>query len=64
MSIRSLQSRLLRIKDWMLFPKNVDDMGENVDELFNKLLEDIRNFNISDYNIVKEENVGNIFRRI
>jgi len=54
--IRSLQSRLLRIKDWMLFPRNVDDMGENVDELFNKLLEDIRNFSISDYNIVKEEN--------
>ena len=55
-TIRSLRSRLLRIKNWMLFPKNIDDMGENVDELFNKLLEDIRNFSISDYNIVKEEN--------
>ncbi|MFZ8856467.1 MAG: helicase HerA domain-containing protein [Candidatus Nanopusillus sp.] len=55
-TIRSLRSRLLRIKDWMLFPRNLDDMGENVDELFNKLLEDIRNFSISDYNIVKEEN--------
>ncbi|MGC9132995.1 MAG: helicase HerA domain-containing protein [Nanopusillaceae archaeon] len=55
-TIRSLQSRLLRIKDWELFPRNLDDTGDNIDELVDKLLDKIREMNFNNYEIGYDEN--------
>jgi DNA helicase HerA-like ATPase len=55
-TIRSLQSRLLRIKDWELFPRNLDDTGDNIDELVDKLLDKIREMNFNNYEIKYDEN--------
>jgi len=38
----SLKARIYRIKDWRLFRKNVEDEGENLEELIEKILNDIR----------------------
>jgi len=42
-AIRSLRSRIMRIYDWRIFSKDISDMGENIKDLLDKVLEKIIN---------------------
>ncbi|BBL45428.1 DNA double-strand break repair helicase HerA [Nanobdella aerobiophila] len=53
-TIRSLYSRLLRIKDWQLFPRDINDTGDDIKDLIDKLSENMREGSFNDISIVSE----------
>jgi len=42
-TIRSLRSRILRIYDWRLFSRDISDVGENLEDLLDRILEKLIN---------------------
>ncbi|MGC9079352.1 MAG: ATP-binding protein [Nanopusillaceae archaeon] len=59
----SLRSRLMRIRDWNLFYKDVSDEGEDIIKLLDNLTDEIINMKGSDYEEVLENENGEIIIR-